>query len=62
MQEAIAQIASQGQHIELADIARLSPIRWQHINFLGRYDIALPESVAQGGLRPLRKHTSEWEF
>lgn len=62
MQEAITQIASQGQHIEPADIARLSPIRWQHINFLGRYDIALPESVAQGGLRPLRKHTSEWEF
>lgn len=62
MQEAITQMTSQGQHIEPADIARLSPIRWQHINFLGKYDITLPESVAQGGLRPLRKHTSEWEF
>lgn len=62
MQEAITQMTSQGQHIEPADVTRLSPIRWQHINFLGRYDIALPEGVEQGGLRPLRKHTSEWEF
>jgi len=27
---------------------------FDHINFLGRYAFALPESVAQGGLRPLR--------
>lgn len=62
MQEAIAQMASQGQVVDPADIARLSPIRWQHINFLGKYDITLPESVAQGGFRPLRELTSEWEF
>ncbi|EXS68481.1 hypothetical protein BF95_04965 [Sphingobium sp. Ant17] len=25
-----------------ADIARLSPISWRHINFLGRYDFSVP--------------------
>lgn len=62
MQEALAQLTAQGLIIDPADIARLSPILWRHINFLGRYEIALPESVAQGGLRPLRNHTSEWVF
>ena len=62
MQEAIAQLTSQGQVIQPTDVARLSPIRWQQINFLGKYDITLPESVAQGGLRPLRNPSSEWEF
>lgn len=62
MQEALAQMTDQGLVIDPADIARLSPILWRHINFLGRYEIALPESVAQGGLRPLRKLTSQWEF
>lgn len=62
MQEAITKLAADGQTIEPDDIARLSPILWRHINFLGRYDIALPESVAQGNLRPLRNPTSEWEF
>jgi TnpA family transposase len=62
IQEAIAQIEAQGARVDLTDIARISPVLWQHINFLGRYDITLPESVAQGGLRPLRDPTSEWDF
>jgi TnpA family transposase len=62
MQEAIAKLTADGQIIDPDDIARLSPILWRHINFLGRYDIALPESVAQGELRPLRNPTSEWDF
>jgi hypothetical protein len=32
----------------------LSPLMFDHINFLGRYAFALPDSVAQGQLRPLR--------
>lgn len=36
------------------DTARLSPMEHTNINVLGRYTFALPESVAQGDLRPLR--------
>lgn len=62
MQEAIAKLSSEDLEIDPSDIARLSPILWRHINFLGRYDISLPESVAQGKLRPLRDPTSAWDF
>lgn len=62
MQEAIAQLRADGFDIDPVDIARLSPILWRHINFLGRYEIALPESIAEGGLRPLRKPNYEWDF
>ena len=62
MQEAVRQITAQGVSSDSADIAHLSPLIWRHINFLGRYDFALPETVANGGLRPLRNPTSEWDF
>jgi hypothetical protein len=62
MQEAITQLTAQGCVIDPADVARLSPILWRHINFLGRYEITLPESVAQGRLRPLRNPTYEWDL
>ena len=62
MQEAIHATQQQAIDINPADIARLSPVLWRHINFLGNYDISLPESVAQGKLRPLRNHTSAWDF
>jgi len=35
---------------------------WRHINFLGNYDFSLPDTVANGGLRPLRELSSEWDF
>jgi len=62
MQEALARLGEQGLDIDPKDVARLSPVLWQHINFLGRYEIILPESVALGRLRPLRDTTSAWEF
>lgn len=62
MQKAIGQLSDQGLSTDPADIARLSPILWRHINFLGRYNVALPESIAQGALRPLKNITSEWEL
>ncbi|MEI6987564.1 MAG: hypothetical protein WCK65_15720 [Rhodospirillaceae bacterium] len=40
-----------------ADIARLSPVIWRHINFLWRYEFILPETVANGALRPLSRTT-----
>jgi TnpA family transposase len=59
MQAAIAKLTADGQATDPADVARLSPILWRHISFLGRYEIALPESIAQGGLRPLRNPNYE---
>jgi len=35
---------------------------WRHINFLGRYDFSLPDDVAEGRLRQLRKPNSEYDF
>lgn len=62
MQEALRHLADNGPAPQPADVARLSPILWRHINFLGRYEFLLPEAVAKGGLRPLRLPTSEWDF
>nr|WP_162009824.1 Tn3 family transposase [Methylocystis heyeri] len=52
----------EGAAVEPADQARLSPIMWRHINFLGRYDFSLPDDVANGSLRQLRNPTSEYDF
>lgn len=40
------------------DVARLSPLVYDHINFHGRYAFALPVFVASGHLRPLRREGS----
>ena len=62
MQEALRQLGDHKTPPHPADIARLSPIVWRHINFLGRYDFSLPDAVANGALRPLHNPTSEWDF
>jgi TnpA family transposase len=62
MQEAVSHLGNRGVTADPADIARLSPIIWRHINFLGQYEFSLPDAVANGGLRPLREATSEWDF
>jgi hypothetical protein len=35
------------------DVARLSPLKYKHINMLGRYQFSLPDSVQQGKMRRL---------
>jgi TnpA family transposase len=62
MQESVRQLREAGAPPLPADIARLSPISWRHINFLGSYDFSVPDAVANGGLRPLRQPNSEWDF
>lgn len=37
------------------DVERLSPLRHEHVNLLGRYQFSLVEDLVQGGLRPLRR-------
>ena len=53
MEEALKQSRTEGFEVKDEDIQRLWPLGFKHINFLGRYSFALPESVANGQLRPL---------
>ncbi len=62
MQEAIHQARADGTDVRNDDLAHLSPLIWRHLNFLGRYDFSLPDTVLNGGLRPLRNPNSAWEF
>ena len=62
MQEAIQQAKASGLDVRDDDLAHLSPLIWRHLNFLGRYDFSLPDTVLNGGLRPLRNPNSAWEF
>ncbi len=36
------------------DIERLSPLGYDHINFLGRYTFSLSDEIRQGAFHPLR--------
>lgn len=51
---ALDQLAAEGLQINAHDVARLSPLVFDHINLLGRYAFAVPEAVSRGELRPLR--------
>lgn len=54
MDAVLEQLRTEGYPILPEDVARLSPLIYEHINVLGQYTFALPEMVAQGQLRPLR--------
>lgn len=55
----LAQLRLQGHSVKDEDVARLSPLVHEHINMLGRYSFAVPESVIKGNLRPLRNPKEE---
>ncbi len=59
MDAALAQLAQEGHPVEDEDVARLSPLIYDHINMLGRYSFAIPEAVIRGELRPLRNPADE---
>lgn len=54
MEAAVNQLRDQGVTVDEEHLARLSPLGHAHINFLGHYSFALPQTVAEGLLRPLR--------
>ena len=58
---AVEQLRREGYPLKDEDIARLSPLIFDHINFQGRYAFALPEAVAQGQLRPLRNAAAGYD-
>ena len=51
---ALDQLSGEGYSIRPEDVARLSPLVFEHINLLGRYAFSVPDSVVRGQLRPLR--------
>jgi len=51
---AVQQLMREGFPVSPEDIARLSPLIFDHINLLGRYAFLVPEAVQRGELRPLR--------
>ena len=51
---ALNQLRVEGFDVRAEDVARLSPLGFDHINMLGRYAFILPEQIARGELRPLR--------
>jgi hypothetical protein len=54
MDAALRQLRQEGLEVRDEDVARLSPLGYEHINMLGRYTFTLPQRIARGELRPLR--------
>jgi hypothetical protein len=61
MEATLNQLRAEGMEVNPEDVARLSPLIHKHMNFQGRYSFALSESVARGGLRPLRDPSEQDE-
>lgn len=55
----LSKLRQEGHLIREEDVARLSPLIYEHINVLGRYSFAMPEAVSRGELRPLRNPNEE---
>lgn len=55
MEAAVKQLRADGHLVKDEDVARLSPLLYEHINVLGRYSFAVPDMVARGELRPLHR-------
>jgi len=58
MQAALDHLSVSDKTLNDEDIARLSPLQFEHINFLGHYSFTLADQVRKGVLRPL-SHVSE---
>ena len=57
MDAALNQLRAEGFDVRPDDVARLSPLGFDHINMLGRYAFILPDQIARRELRPLRDPT-----
>ena len=58
---ALQQLRAEGSPVQPEDVARLSPLVYEHINLLGRYAFSVPEAVQRGELRPLRSPSDPTE-
>ncbi len=53
MESALNYVNQQKIKVNEEDVARLSPLKYKHINVLGNYSFNLDDPIAQGNLRPL---------
>ncbi len=56
MDAVLNRLRLEGVQIKSEDVVRLSPLRYNNINFLGRYSFSLPESIKKGNLRDFREY------
>jgi len=54
MDAALNQLRAESFDVRDEDVARLSPLSFDHVNMLRRYAFILPDQIARGELRPLR--------
>ena len=54
LDQAIKHLRAQGHPVQDADVARLSPVRYAHLNLVGRYSFEWDTHIANGTFRPLR--------
>jgi Tn3 transposase DDE domain len=59
MNAVLKQLRREGHPVREEDVARLSPLIYEHINLLGRYSFAIPDAVIRGELRALRDPVKE---
>ena len=59
MEAVLARLRQEGYPVRDENVARLSPLLFEHINLLGRYSFTVPEAVIRGELRPLRDPIEE---
>jgi hypothetical protein len=52
MGAALQQLRKEGFEVRDEDVARLSPLRHEHINMLGRYTFSLPDKIAREATTP----------
>jgi TnpA family transposase len=57
LDRALTSLRAKGATVLPADVERLSPLGYRHINVLGRYSFALPEAQRRGEPRPLHDPT-----
>ena len=58
---ALHELRADGFPVFPEDVARLSPLVYEHINLLGRYAFSVPEAVQRGQRRPLRRSSEAIE-
>lgn len=54
MDAVLGQLPAEGHELPDEDVARLSPLVYEHINTLGRFSFSVPKAVTLGELRALR--------
>ncbi|MEO9031171.1 MAG: Tn3 family transposase [Ktedonobacteraceae bacterium] len=55
MNRSVEDMRTRGMTILPADLARLSPLGYDHVNLLGRYTFSLSDAIRQGAFHPLRE-------